>query len=96
MVEIGRIEGATRVLGKSQGYYGLPVRDEARNLGDLPHMLHTMINDSVTGPETPTMETCWFPNPDEIERIRQGAPIYVRLVGIAHPPIMVIIGNPPE
>lgn len=26
---IARIEGATRVLGKSQGYLGLPVRDES-------------------------------------------------------------------
>jgi hypothetical protein len=27
-MQIGRIERATRVLGKSQGYLGLPVRDE--------------------------------------------------------------------
>jgi hypothetical protein len=27
-MQIGRIENATRVLGKSQGYLGLPVRDE--------------------------------------------------------------------
>lgn len=38
-MQIGRILGAQRVLGKSQGYYGLPIRDEAKNLGDLPHML---------------------------------------------------------
>lgn len=30
---IGRIKGATRVIGKSQGYYGLPVRDEIRASG---------------------------------------------------------------
>lgn len=38
---IGRIPGATRVLGKSQGYNGLPIRDE-------------MIAERVNGPETPT------------------------------------------
>ena len=27
-MQIGRIEKATRVLGKQQGYMGLPVRDE--------------------------------------------------------------------
>jgi len=29
-LQIARIENATRVIGKSQGYYGLPVRDELR------------------------------------------------------------------
>lgn len=95
-MEIGRIEGATRVLGKSQGYYGLPIRDEAKNLGDLPHMLLMLTNDSVTGPNTPTMQTVWLPNTDEIERLAAGAPIYVNLVGIAHPPISVIIGEVPD
>jgi hypothetical protein len=28
-MQIGRVENATRVLGKSQGYIGIPVRDEA-------------------------------------------------------------------
>lgn len=27
-MQIGMIEGATRVIGKSQGYLGLPLRDE--------------------------------------------------------------------
>lgn len=30
-MQIGRIEGTTRVLGKSQGYLGLPIRDEITN-----------------------------------------------------------------
>lgn len=32
-MEVARIEGTTRVLGKSQGYYGLPVRDELVQAG---------------------------------------------------------------
>lgn len=36
-MQIGRIQGATRVLGKSQGYMGLPVRDEVQ--GDTPVMV---------------------------------------------------------
>jgi hypothetical protein len=39
-MQIGRIEGATRVLGKSQGYYGLPVRDEVR--ARLPNLNETV------------------------------------------------------
>lgn len=27
-MHIGRIEGTTRVIGKQQGYYGLPLRDD--------------------------------------------------------------------
>jgi hypothetical protein len=95
MVIIGRIQGAQRVLGKSQGYYGLPVRDDAMTAGDLPHMLHIMAHSQVDG-KVPTMQTVWFPTPDEIERIVLGAGIYVSLIGIAHPPINVVIGEPPE
>ena len=48
-MEIGRILGATRVLGKSQGYLGLPIRDDAKVLGELPHMLETFHDSRVTG-----------------------------------------------
>jgi len=82
-MQILRIEGATRVLGKSQGYLGLPLRDE-------------VINCVVNGQGTPCMTTAWEPSPKEIAAINAGAPIYVRLVGIAHPPIMVEVGNAPQ
>jgi len=95
-MNIGRIEGATRVLGKSQGYIGLPLRDEAKNLGDLPHMLHVMVDSKVDGPDTPTMQTVWHPTPDEMAAIAAGAPIYLSLVGIAHPPVMLIVGDAPQ
>lgn len=81
-MEIGRIQGCTRVLGKSQGYYGLPVRDE-------------VMNDSVTGPDTPVMITAWFPSPDELAALNAGAPIHLRIVGTAHPPVMVGVGDRP-
>jgi hypothetical protein len=81
-MQIGRIIGCTRVLGKSQGYLGLPVRDE-------------QINCSVGGPGTPSMVTAWLPTPKELEAINRGAPVHVRLVGSAHPPIMVEVGDVP-
>ena len=82
-MQIGRITGATRVLGKCQGYLGLPVRDET-------------INDTVNGSGTPCMVTAWLPTPDELERINAGAPVHVRILGTAHPPIMVEVGDTPD
>lgn len=81
-MEIGRIRGCTRVIGKAQGYYGLPIRD-------------IVINDTVTGPETPAMETAWFPSPDELAAISAGAPIILRVCGNGHPPVMLYTGEVP-
>lgn len=81
-MEIGRIQGCTRVIGKSQGYYGLPLRD-------------IVVNDTVTGPETPAMETAWLPTPEELAALNAGAPIILRVVGRGHPPVMVYVGEVP-
>lgn len=81
-MEIGRIRGCTRVIGKAQGYYGLPIRD-------------IVVNDTVTGPETPAMETAWFPSPDELAAINAGAPIILRVCGNGHPPVMLYTGEVP-
>lgn len=81
-MHIGRIEGATRVLGKSQGYLGLPIRDE-------------IINCSVGGERTPAMVTAWLPMPEELALLNSGATVHVRLIGTGHPPIMVEVGPVP-
>lgn len=77
---IGRIEGATRVIGQSQGYLGLPLRDE-------------VLQDGRTHGGTPCMVTAWEPTPEEIARINAGARVYLRVLGIAHPPVMIEVGN---
>jgi hypothetical protein len=82
-MQIGRIEGATRVLGKQQGYLGLPIRDEP-------------IHCSVNGEATPSMVTAWLPTPKELEALNAGAAVHVRLLGTSHPPIMVTVGDPPK
>lgn len=82
-MQIGRITGATRVLGKSQGYMGLPVRDEK-------------IDTVVDGEGTAVMTTAWLPTPKELEALNAGAPVHVRIVGTAHPPIMVGVGEVPS
>lgn len=79
---IARIEGATRVIGKSQGYLGLPLRDEA-------------IDCPVNGAETPSMTTAWQPTPEELAALNQGAAVHVRILGRDHPPIMLGVGPIP-
>lgn len=82
-MEIGRIQGCTRTIGRSQGYYGLPLRD-------------IVINDTVTGPNTPAMETAWLPTPEELAALNAGAPIILRVCGTGHPPVMIYTGEPPS
>lgn len=76
---IARIPNATRCIGKSQGYFGLPVRDEVRN---------TTVDDE----KTPVMVTAWEPTPDELERLNKGASVHLVIVGTQHPPVMVEVG----
>ena len=82
-MQIGRISGATRVLGQSQGYLGLPLRD-------------VVINCSVGGPATPAMETAWLPTREEIAAIAEGAPLILRVLGTQHPPVMIEVGEVPR
>lgn len=81
-MHIGRIEGATRVIGRRQGYLGLPLRDE-------------VIDEKVSGPETPVMTSAWLPTPEELAALNAGAAVHVRVVGTMHPPIMVEVGPVP-
>lgn len=82
-MHIGRIAGCTRVLGKSQGYLGLPVRD-------------TAVIDSASGNKTHAMETAWFPDPKELEALQNGAPVILRILGQGHPPVMIETGEVPD
>ncbi len=82
-MQIGRIEGATRVLGKQQGYLGLPLRDGHFDC-------------SVNGTRTPAMTTAWVPTPKELAALAAGAAVHVSILGTAHPPIMVDVGEPPK
>lgn len=81
-MQIGHIEGSTRTIGKSQGYLGLPIRDE-------------LIECKVSG-NTKCMVSAWFPTPKELEDLRNGAAIHIRILGDSHPPIMVSVGKVPE
>ena len=79
---IGRIEGATRVLGRDQGYHGLPVRD--------------VVIDCHPDGRVPAMETVWLPTPAELERLAAGASIKLIVLGTQHPPVMMEVGPAPD
>jgi hypothetical protein len=81
-MQAGHVLNATRVVGKAEGYSGLPVRDET-------------INCTVNGPNTPIMVTAWHPTPKEVAAINLGAPVHVRILGVMHPPIQVSVGDIP-
>lgn len=81
-MNILHIAGATRVIGKSQGYLGLPLRD-------------VLVNDTVNGSSTPAMETAWEPTPDELARLNAGAPVILQVLGTGHPPVLLMVGEVP-
>lgn len=80
---IKRISGFTRIIGQSQGYIGLPLRDE-------------VIVDAATGLRTPAMVTAWEPTPKELQRLLHGEPIYLRVLGNQHPPVSIWVGKEGE
>ncbi len=79
-MQIGRIRGATRVVGKSQGYLGLPLRD-------------VTLDDKISGPGIPAMQTAWLPSPDDLAGLLAGEPIILTVVGKGHPPVLKTVGD---
>jgi hypothetical protein len=79
MMQIGHIENATRILGRSQGYEGLPIRDE-------------VVSKKVGG-ESNGMVSAWIPTPKELAAMIAGASVHVTLLGTDHPPILVDVGD---
>lgn len=76
---IARIEHATRVIGKSQGFLGLPLRDE-------------LISERALGDNIPCMTTAWEPTPAELALLNVGAKVHLRILGTQHPPVMMEVG----
>lgn len=81
------LEGVSAVIGKSQGYHGLPIRIEAES------------GDSTTR----YLRSHWEPSPAEIAAIAAGAPIAIVLKVfvdddgvVRHPPIIVQLGDIPN
>lgn len=79
---VARIEGATRVCGKDQGYFGLPLRDE-------------MVVDTAADTRCNSMTTAWLPTPEELVALNAGAAVHVLILGTMPPPMMVKVGPAP-
>ena len=76
-----RIPKATRVIGKSQGFVGLPIRD----------MLTVCeIGNGIA--VAPTMTSAWTPSPEELRRLNAGASVYLIILGCSHPPVQIEVG----
>lgn len=82
----GKISGFTRVLGAPADW------DEERDgwCGGLA------IKDQPCENGMNYMISAWEPNPDELERIKAGAPILLLIVGVVHPPVMLSVGAAPD
>lgn len=77
-VQVARILGCTRELGKAQGFIGLPIRDAISNSG------------------LPVMQSVWTPSPDELAALNAGANVLLEVIGTAHPPVMLSVGETPS
>ena len=74
----------THIVGRSQGYLGLPVH-------------YCTVIDGPSGQETPCLRTAHQPTPEEIADIVAGAPIILELINITtHPPMLIKVGARPE
>lgn len=80
---VARIEGCTRVLGKTQGFIGLPIRDQE-------------VQDTGTQEVYPAMMSAWEPTPAELAALNAGAKIVLTIIGQAHPPVALTVGPIPE
>lgn len=81
---INRIRGATRNLGKPADW-----DDEKGRCVSLP------IRDEVLAGGIPAMLSSWQPTPDELARLAAGAPVWLRVIGTSHPPVMLEVAAPP-
>ena len=79
-IHVGHISGATRNLGAPSGWD----REKDGICGGLP------IRDEEIG-RLHCMTSAWLPTPEELAALNAGAPVYLRVVGTGHPPVMVYV-----
>lgn len=79
-MHVGHIRGVTRNLGAPANWD----REKDGICGGLP------IRDEVQG-RLRVMTSAWLPTPEELASLNAGAPVYLRVVGTGHPPVMVYV-----
>lgn len=80
---VGRIVGATRALGA-------PADWDAQRDGPCS-VLH--IRDEKFASGLRQMVSAWYPTTEELAAMVDGAPVYLTIIGSAHPPVMLAVGK---
>ena len=84
------IRGFTRILGK-------PLDWKEEDHGKCGALAVLDLEEDVMGNGTisNSMISAWDPTPDEMRKLKFGAPVYLRVAGVAHPPVAIWVGDPP-
>lgn len=76
---IGRIQGATDVVGESQGFTPVPLRHEVRE---------------YNGALISTVSFAVEFTPEELADLQAGKPFIINMFGRTMPPMMFMVGDP--
>jgi len=84
-VIVGAIEGANHCFGKPDSMtdkecFSLRVRVERVEF---------------EGGMTTQFVSAWYPTPDELKRLNEGAAVHLGIVGGGHPPVWLAVGESP-
>ena len=63
-----------------------------RRIGKSQGYLGLCVRDFEYSDGTPAMMTAWQPTPAEVAKIVAGEPIYLTILGRAHPPVLLQVG----
>ena len=75
------IEGYTHIVGREDGYNGLPLRSEIIDMD---------------GEDVRVMASSWSPSPSELNTLLRGGTVVLRVAGRVHPPVSMDVEPPPE
>jgi hypothetical protein len=79
-----KLADETRSIGKPEDW------DEALDGPCLTISVHDFV-DPLTG--VPFMLTAWTPEPDELQRLNEGRPLFLAISGRTHPVIKLFVGD---
>lgn len=78
---IAAIAGATRRLGAPKDW-----NEEAQG-----QCMGLPILDTTDAHGNPVMVSAWQPTPDELRALNAGAPVYLWVYSVGHPPVMLTV-----
>ena len=80
---------------RARGMTMLPkaIEGTTRRLGKSQGYLGLCIKDTTMQDGSPVMVSAWEPTPTELAALKAGEPLYLWVLGTAHPPVMFTVGN---